>query len=136
MYTQPFVSWPKPTVDAGILWEELSALPKSPIADRQAEWKDMIELGKVLLYDRRLSGSNQISCVSCHVPEMNWADGRIVSVGHNQSANTRNAPSLENVWYFKKYFWDGRAESLEEQLSGPITSEIEIHQDFKTLPSK
>jgi len=129
-------TWPKPTIDEDIKWQELGVLLKSPLADKQTELKDMIELGKVLFYDPRLSGSNQISCISCHAPDMNWADGRQVSIGHNQSANNRNSPSLENVWYFKKLFWDGRAGNLEEQLTGPITSDIEMHQDFKALPTK
>ncbi|MES2416677.1 MAG: cytochrome c peroxidase [Bacteroidota bacterium] len=129
-------TWPKPTVDEGIKWQELGELPGTPIAGKETELKNIIVLGKVLFYDPRLSGSNQISCISCHAPDMNWADGRAVSIGHNQAANTRNAPSLENVWNAKKLFWDGRAENLEEQLTGPITSAIEMHQDLKALPAK
>jgi len=136
LYNLPPNQWPKPTVDPNIKWQELGELPKSPIASQEAALKNIVALGKVLFYDARLSGSNQISCINCHAPDMNWADGRQVSIGHNQTANTRNAPSLENVWYFKKLFWDGRAENLEEQLTGPITSDIEMHQDFKTLPTK
>ena len=93
-------------------------------------------MGKILFFDPRLSSSDQISCSSCHVPDLNWADGREVSIGHDHAVNTRNAPSLENVWFYKRLFWDGRAESLEDQAHGPLTSSIEMHQDMKVLPKK
>ncbi|RFZ94880.1 cytochrome-c peroxidase [Mucilaginibacter conchicola] len=136
IYSHPAAEWPKPNVDSGVHWAELTALPKAPIASKQKELEKVIALGKVLFYDPRLSGSNQISCISCHSPDMNWADGKRVSLGHDQSPNQRNAPSLENVWYLKNLFWDGRAKSLEEQLEGPIGSDIEMHQDFAALPKK
>jgi cytochrome c peroxidase len=134
IYSKPPGQWPKPSIDPGIKWEELDILPPSPLP--KDSLKTMVELGKVLFYDPRLSGSNQISCISCHAPEMNWSDGRKVSLGHNQAANSRNSPSLENVWSVKKLFWDGRANSLEDQLTGPISSDIEMHQEIKKLPAK
>ncbi|WP_345950046.1 cytochrome c peroxidase [Mucilaginibacter sp. PAMB04274] len=136
IYNQSPDRWPKPDVDPDIKWTELGMLPKAPISAQSVKDKEMIELGKVLFYDPRLSGSNQISCISCHAPEMHWSDGRQVSLGHNQMANSRNAPSLENVWFYKMLFWDGRAKDLEEQLTGPIASDIEMHQNLKELPGK
>lgn len=136
LYNQAPALWPKPTIDSGVKWQELGILPPSPIKEGDAATKKLVELGKVLFYDPRLSGSNQISCISCHAPEMNWSDGRIGSLGHDQAKNSRNAPSLENIWYFKNLFWDGRASSLEDQLLGPISSTIEMHQDLKVLPAK
>jgi len=136
IYSKPSNQWPKPEIDSGINWEELGILPPSPLAGAKDSLQTVIALGKILFYDPRLSGSNQISCISCHAPEMNWADGRKVSLGHNQAANSRNSPSLENVWALKKLFWDGRASSLEDQLTGPIASDIEMHQDLKKLSGK
>lgn len=136
MYNRDPSLWPKPTVDSGIKWKELGVVPAAPITEGAAATKKLVALGKVLFYDPRLSGSNQISCISCHAPEMNWSDGRRVSLGHDQAANSRNAPSLENIWFFKNLFWDGRAASLEEQLLGPISSSIEMHQELKILPAK
>jgi cytochrome c peroxidase len=136
LYNQPPAMWPKPFIDSGVKWEELGILPKSPVSAGDPASGNIVALGKILFYDPRLSGSNQISCISCHAPEMNWSDGRQVSLGHDQAANSRNAPSLENIWYFKNLFWDGRASSLEEQLAGPISSDIEMHQELKLLPAK
>ena len=136
LYSKPTFQWPKPTIDAGVKFEELGQLLPSPLNLKNDSVKKLVELGKVLFFDPRLSGSNQISCSSCHVPDLNWADGRQVSVGHDHQNNIRNAPSLENVWFFKKLFWDGRANSLEEQASMPVEAHNEMHQDVKSLPKK
>lgn len=136
IYGQSPDKWPKPNVDAGVKFVELGVVPLSPIEDQKEELKGVIALGKTLFFDPRLSGSNQISCSSCHAPDLNWADGREVSIGHDHAAGKRNAPSLENVWFFKKLFWDGRAEGLEDQAANPISNPIEMHQDLKKLPSK
>ena len=39
-----------------------------------------VELGKMLLFDPRLSGSQWISCASCHNPALSWSDGRAASL--------------------------------------------------------
>lgn len=136
IYSLPSSQWPKPTIDEGVNYQELGVLPPSPIDLKNDSVKKVVALGRLLFFDPRLSESNQISCSSCHVPDLNWADGKEVSVGHDHAVNTRNAPTLENVWFYKRLFWDGRAESLEKQAEGPLTSKIEMHQDMKLLPKK
>lgn len=136
IYSKPSAQWPKPNVDAGVNYQELDVLPPSPLDIKDESVKKIVDLGRLLFFDPRLSQSNQISCSSCHVPDLNWADGREVSVGHDHAVNKRNAPSLENVWYFKRLFWDGRAERLEDQAESPVASDIEMHQEVKLLPKK
>lgn len=136
VYAQSPAFWPKANVDPDVRFVELGVVPASPLESRKEELRGVIALGKTLFFDPRLSGSNQISCSSCHAPDLNWADGREVAVGHDHAAGTRNVPSLENVWFFKKLFWDGRAEGLEDQAANPISNPIEMHQDMKLLPKK
>ncbi|RZL69090.1 MAG: cytochrome-c peroxidase, partial [Pedobacter sp.] len=136
VYSKPTDQWPKPTVDKGAVFQELGELPPSPVDLKNDSVKKVIELGKILFFDPRLSGSNQISCSSCHAPDLHWSDGRQVSVGHDHLTNIRNAPSLENVWFYKRLFWDGRAASLEEQAESPVAAHNEMHQDMKTLSKK
>ena len=136
LYSKPTSQWPKPTIDKGIVFEELGILPSSPINLDNDSVRKIVELGKTLFFDPRLSGSSKISCATCHAPELNWADGLRVSIGHNDAENTRNSPSIENVWFTKKLFWDGRANTLEEQAQMPLTSKIEMHQDMKVLAKK
>ena len=136
IYARPSSLWPKPTIDKGVIYEELGMLPPSPIDVRNDSIQRIVKLGKTLFFDPRLSGSDQISCSTCHVPSLNWTDGLKVSIGHGSAQNTRNSPSIENVWFYKSLFWDGRAKNLEEQAQIPLTSEIEMHQDMKVLPKK
>ncbi|MFC4211461.1 cytochrome-c peroxidase [Pedobacter lithocola] len=136
VYAKPTTEWPKPNVDKGAVFTELGELPPSPLDLKNDSIKKVVELGKILFFDPRLSGSNQISCSSCHAPDLHWTDGRQVSIGHDHLANIRNAPTLENVWFYKKLFWDGRANSLEEQGESPIAAHNEMHQDMKVLGKK
>ncbi|WP_316805061.1 cytochrome-c peroxidase [Pedobacter nototheniae] len=136
VYAKPTSQWPKPTVDKGAVFQELGELPPAPVDLKNDSVRKVAELGKILFFDPRLSGSNQISCSSCHAPDLHWADGRQVSVGHDHLNNIRNAPSLENVWFYKRLFWDGRANSLEEQAGNPVAAHNEMHQDIKALPKK
>ena len=136
VYSKPTSEWPKPNVDKDVVFQELGELPPAPIDLKNDSVKKVVELGKILFFDPRLSGSNQISCSSCHAPDMHWTDGRRVSIGHDHLANIRNAPTLENVWFYKKLFWDGRANSLEEQGEMPVAAHNEMHQDTKALAKK
>ena len=132
IYSRSPAQWPKPFVDAGVQWTELGLLPESPA--NQDSLKHLIALGKILFFDNRLSGSGKISCATCHKPELNWTDGKEKSIGHEGTFNKRNSPTIQNTWFYKKLFWDGRSNSLEDQAFAPINSESEMHGDIRELP--
>lgn len=136
VYAQPKQFWPKPNVDGNVSFEELDTLQASPLDLSNDSIRKVSELGKLLFFDTRLSGANQISCATCHDPALQWADGKEVSVGHDQLPNIRNAPSLENVWIYSSFFWDGRANTLVKQAEGPISAHNEMNQDLKSLAKK
>lgn len=79
-----------------------------------------IDLGRYLFFDPALSANGKVACASCHDPDKGFADGRPRSVGLDGTEIARNAPSLWNVGFLGRFFWDGRARSLEEQLHGPL----------------
>lgn len=87
---------------------------------------ELAELGKKLFFDPRLSKSGMISCNSCHNLSNGGADNLVVSIGHNGQKGTINAPTVLNSSYNIAQFWDGRAETLEEQAKGPIDNPIEM----------
>ena len=129
--------WPTPTVDASVYaegFEDIGTLGEVPFPKDNPYTKEKADLGKVLFFDPRLSNSNQISCANCHDPEHNWGDGRRVAYGEDRQLGNRNSPSLMNVAYAKVMFWDGRANTLEEQAEFPIrdTKEMNHHIDFAT----
>jgi cytochrome c peroxidase len=71
------------------------------------------ELGKQLFFDARLSGSGKHSCSSCHLPDQAFTDGRAKSPKDDGALNTRNSPTMYNVGYLDRLYWDGRAKTLE-----------------------
>ena len=85
-----------------------------------------IDLGRYLFFDPALSRDGSVACASCHNPDKGFADGRAQSVGVDARKVSRNAPSLWNVGFLNRFFWDGRAHSLEEQMQGPLYGHNEM----------
>lgn len=79
-----------------------------------------IDLGRYLFFDPALSGDGSISCASCHHPDKGFSDGQARSIGINGHEVERSAPTLWNVAFLKRLFWDARSESLEDQAKGPL----------------
>lgn len=117
----------------------------SPIPDELKTLKgksvtpELVELGKVLYFDPRLSKSGFISCNSCHNVGMGGADFQETSVGHGWKRGPRNAPTVLNSVFNIAQFWDGRAEDLKEQAKGPVQAAVEMNNTpdlvVKTLNS-
>ncbi len=77
---------------------------------------EKVALGKQLFFDKRLSKTGQMSCETCHLPEKGWTDGLALSPKFDGSMNTRHTPTLINVAFYKEWYWDGRATTLEGQI--------------------
>jgi cytochrome c peroxidase len=99
-----------------------TALPEN----RDGFSPQQIDLGRYLFFDPILSADNSVSCASCHQPDKGFADGMAVSTGVFGKQGTRSAPGLWNVGFLKRLFWDGRAESLEAQVEGPLYHDSEM----------
>ena len=84
-----------------------------------------IELGRILFFDKRLSKTNTVACANCHMPGLAFTDGQAVSLGINRLQGGRSAPTAINRVYSKVQFWDGRAQTLEEQSTGPFINPVE-----------
>ncbi len=130
--------WPEANIDAAVKpgFQDIGPLDSIPYPADNPASEDKKELGKLLFFDPRLSSSGQIACASCHDPQLGWGDGRRVAFGHDRKLGKRNAMTLLNTAYYKFYFWDGRAKSLEDQARFPIADNLEMHQDLKLLEEK
>lgn len=84
------------------------------------------QLGEGLFFEPILSRDSTISCASCHKPEFSFADNTPVSVGVYHQKGGRNTPSAMNQSERNFYFWDGRAETLEQQALGPVENPVEM----------
>ncbi len=104
---------------------------KEPLLNKSNEYR--IKLGKTLFFDPRLSGSNWISCATCHNPAMGWSDGLPTAIGEGQKTLSRSTPTILNVAYNHLQMWDGRFKSLEQQALAPIEAEDEMNQNLDEL---
>lgn len=85
-----------------------------------------VQLGEKLFSDPILSRDSSVSCASCHKPEHAFSDVTPTSKGVFNRMGGRNTPSCMNMSNRNSYFWDGRAETLEEQAMGPIENPVEM----------
>lgn len=86
----------------------------------------LIELGKQLFHETKLSGDGTVSCASCHDAAKNFATSDAKAIGIGKQLARRNAPSLMNRTYGTSMFWDGRVTTLEEQALLPIADPTEM----------
>ncbi|HEV2664774.1 MAG TPA: cytochrome c peroxidase [Blastocatellia bacterium] len=85
-----------------------------------------IELGRKLFFDSRLSVDGRISCASCHDQKLAFTDGRAVAEGIEGRRGSRNSPTLLNAMFNTGQFWDGRANTLEDQAVQPLVNPLEM----------
>ena len=85
-----------------------------------------IDLGRYLFFDPVLSKDGSISCASCHHPDRGFSDDLPRSIGMGGEELRRAAPSLWNVAFLKKFFWDAHADTLEAQMLGPLYAPNEM----------
>lgn len=91
-------------------------------------------IGKLLFADPILSGNNQYSCASCHVPSQAFTDGLAKSTSiDGQGELKRNAPTLLNAIYQKAFFYDGRAYQLEQQAFDVIHNPAEMRSSLAAV---
>lgn len=85
-------------------------------------------LGRVLFYDEKLSANSTISCASCHKAEHGFSDPGILSEGFDGGLTRRHSMGLANARFYagRQFFWDERAETLEDQVLMPFQDEVEM----------
>lgn len=96
------------------------------------------ELGKRLFFETKLSSDNSVSCNSCHLQGLAFADApqHPVSVGVDQRMGTRNAPSLQNLGFIEEFVWDGGINHLDFVPVNAITNPKEMNEDMANVVEK
>lgn len=103
-----------------------------------------VALGKKLFFDKILSQNQTQSCASCHNQTFGFTDnGKQFSAGIFGQLGERNAMPLFNLAWVEqftkdnhRFFWDGGAATLEDQVLGPITNPIEMNETLKNVIAK
>src|SRR5262245_23415465 len=95
---------------------------------------EAVELGRRLFYDPRLSANGRVSCSTCHIQRLAFTDGATTSVGVSGTPLEFNSMSLANLmWGPQRFFWNGRAATLEAQALVPLQHADEMAQDLGRL---
>jgi cytochrome c peroxidase len=95
-----------------------------------------VGLGKQLFYEPKFSSDNTVACSSCHNLALGGADQLQHPVGINNTVGYINTPTVFNSGFNFRQFWNGRAASLEEQVSGPVHNPIEMASNWDEVISK
>lgn len=95
-----------------------------------------VALGRKLFYDPILSSDLTISCGTCHRPDVSFSDDATVSTGVNGQKGKRNSMALVNLGWQDFFFWDGRAQTLEEQVFHPVRDPSEMNLDWSTAEKR
>ncbi|MGL6259384.1 cytochrome-c peroxidase [Vibrio sp. WXL210] len=115
--------------------KESASLPDSrsdlvfPLPEVVNSNQPLARLGWKLFNDPNLSSNGQISCNSCHDLATNGADLTPLSVGVG-GLGERNSPTVFNVSLNTRFFWDGRSNTLEAQVDGPIHNPLEMANNW------
>lgn len=97
---------------------------------------EKVALGHRLFGEPMLSHDNTVSCASCHNLKSGGVDHRVHSVGVNLAEGVINAPTVFNTGLHFKQFWDGRADTLEDQVDGPTQADNEMGSTWPEILAK
>lgn len=93
-----------------------------------------VALGRRLFYDPLLSKDSTQSCSSCHSLEKSFTDGLALSIGEMGLSVNRNSMALVNLAYNTRgFFWDGRVNTLENQVLHPIEDPLEMNNKIQEV---
>lgn len=94
---------------------------------------NLIDIGRHLFFDTRLSKTSTMACATCHEPARAWTDGLKTSTGLQGHSLKRNAPSILNMAFNNNFFHDGRAETLQAQVKAVILNKEEMDGSFNNI---
>ncbi len=93
-----------------------------------------VELGRVLFYDDALSVDGTVSCGFCHQQGSAFAHtDHALSHGINDKIGTRNNLSLQNLAFYRTFFWDGGVSDLDLVPIAPIENPVEMGHNLGVL---
>ncbi|MEZ4737589.1 MAG: cytochrome c peroxidase [Caldilineaceae bacterium] len=102
----------------------------------------LVDLGRTLFYDPRLSISQTMSCNDCHPLDNYGVDNFVRSIGVNGKPVERNTPTVYNAALHVSQFWDGRSPDVEDQATRPVVTASEmgmlddemVHNTLNAIP--
>lgn len=126
----PHLAAPPPLRPSTVVNEPIRPVPE-PVGLDPAT----VALGRRLFHEPRLSGDGRVACATCHPLNGGGpgADGLARSVGVDDAIGVVNAPTVLNSAFNFRQFWDGRADSLESQIDGPVHDPVEMASSWAAI---
>ncbi len=119
-------------VCADFEWNLPKGFPRPPVPAGNPMSAAVVELGRYLFYDKRMSSNGNESCGSCHRQELAFTDGRSHAEGTTGELHPRSSMSLVNVAYVPFLTWaNPKVTSLEEQALIPMLGDAPIELGMK-----
>ncbi len=117
--------------------QQIQRLPQVPTPNAE-----LVDLGRLLFFDPRLSGDSSTSCADCHDPSFGFGDGAELGRGYPGTKHWRNAQTVVNSAFLQNgLHWDGTVPSLLHQVPGtmgtPFAANIDIpmaEERLKQIP--
>lgn len=94
----------------------------SPLTRPPEGSADLVQLGRALFFETRVSADGKTGCVSCHQPEQWGTDGRPRSRGVEGRQTPRNAPTVLNAAGQVSQHWRGERASLADEAIAALTA--------------
>lgn len=117
------------------VWQKPANFP-DPVYDfsKNPMTVEGVELGRILFYDDALSANGTISCGFCHQQGSAFAHtDHALSHGINDRIGTRNNLSLQNLAFYRSFFWDGGVSDLDLVPIAPIENPAEMGHNLGDL---
>jgi len=110
-----------PAALVGDAAEPLTPIPLAVVLDPRK-----VALGERLFHEGRLSANGEVSCAHCHSLNTAGVDRLPHARGVDGKEGDINVPTVFNSGFNFRQFWDGRADSLEDQVNGPLQNPVEM----------
>jgi cytochrome c peroxidase len=105
------------------LWIGSLGVPPDDPSNRVAEDQAAAALGEAIFSDPQFSATGEVSCSTCHRPELAFTDGRARGLGIGETP--RATMTVLGTAYAPWLFWDGRKDSLWAQALAPLENAAE-----------
>jgi cytochrome c peroxidase len=93
-------------------------------APRPVENQSLVDLGRALFFDPRISASGKTACASCHFPELGYVVTDAHPLNDSGKPTSRKSQPLIGLGYAGNapVGWDGRSPTLEAQIKASIAT--------------
>ena len=129
---------------SAVVAAEYAAL--GPLPEKKAPKASLVEMGKRLFFDARISGDGGVSCATCHDPREGFTKStdkkgkpQALSDAYPGTKHFRNAPTLINTRYKADFThvgwaWDGHmGANLNDVVRNEITETMIMNMDMRLM---